>query len=138
VNWGDKVDARAEESDGVATGHVYPDRTLELQNMTKRSNRWRHVCLNRLRTIWLPQLRRLTGAQVEMTTWQSGTTATIDLEVRWDGVVRGIDLFWDPDECDAAQPNGGWRPRAFEWQAPDTKLERLLADAGTDCAMRLH
>jgi hypothetical protein len=105
--------------------------------MQTRSNRWRHLCVERLHQIWLPRLRRLTGARVAMKSKQRGTNATIDIEVRQGGTLRGIYLFWDPDECDAGAPTGGWTADGFDSHAPATQLERLLTETGDDCAQRI-
>jgi len=101
--------------------------------MQERSNAWRKVCLGRLKKTWLPKLRQLPDARVELKTEQDRTAASIDLRVRDNETERSIHLFWDPDECDAGAPNGGWMPTGFDWKSPQTPLEKLLAEAGNDC-----
>jgi hypothetical protein len=133
------VDAQPKkQSDGEAAESLDPSRRRSLRMMKTRSERWRHLCIKRLHRIWLPRLRRSIGGHVEMKSEQKGTEATIDIEVRQDGVLRAIHVFWDPDECDAGAPNGGWIPQGFAWRAPATALERLLSAAGNDCAERIE
>lgn len=101
--------------------------------MQQRSNSWRKVCLGLLKKTWLPKLRQLPGVRVELNTEQDETAASIDLHVRANETERSIHLFWDPDECDAGGPNGGWMPTDFDGRSPQTPLEKLLAEAGNDC-----
>lgn len=130
VALGRSVTVQAEEP-------LAPERRDELRRMRRRSERWRLQCTSRLRRVWLPQLRLLPGAKVTLKSDQSGTSTDLDLQVQWQGGVRSIHIFWDPDECDAGAPNSGWRPDGFDWRAPSDPLEKLLAAAGNDCLAQM-
>lgn len=114
-----------------------PERRAEIRRMKQQSSGWRKVCLGLLKQTWLPKLRQLPGAKVELKTAQAATLASINLLVRVEGAERAIHLFWNPDECDAGGPNGGLRPSGFDWKSPQTPLERLLIDAGNDCLLHM-
>lgn len=73
------------------------------------------------------------GARIALQTEQDKTAASIELRVRVDGTERSIYIFWNPDECDAGAPNGGWSPTGFDWKSPQTPLVKMLTDAGNDC-----
>lgn len=124
--------------DEAATEELSRDRREELQRFAKKSNGWRLLCTARLRQIWMPKLRQLPAVQIELKSEQTHyTSADMYVRVRQAGILRGIRLFWDPDECDAGAPNGGWIPEGFDWPSPSSRLEHVLADAGNDCAKRI-
>lgn len=94
---------------------------------------WRHLCMARLRHIWLPRLRALPKAEVETKNTGDSHFGVITVAVRQGALVREISIHWDPEECDAGAPNSGWTPTGFDWRTPSTQLENILAAAGYDC-----
>lgn len=102
-----------------------------------RLKTWRRLCMARLRSIWLPRLRALPNAKVELKSTGDRTFVAITVAVRQAAVEREINIHWTPDECDAGGPTGGWTPTGFDWHAPSTQLEHVLAAAGYDCSTYL-
>jgi hypothetical protein len=89
------------------------------------------ACRARLRRLWLPKLRALAGAPVELRGKSTRRRADISFGVRGADAPT-IDIYWDPDECDAGGPTTGWSGN-FDWRVPRTPLEKLLTFAGYDC-----
>ena len=94
---------------------------------------WRRLCMARLRHIWLPWLRALPKAEVELKNTGDRHSGMITVAVRQRALKREISIHWDPEECDAGTPNSGWTPAGFDWRTPPTQLENILAAAGYDC-----
>lgn len=90
------------------------------------------LCMNRLRRLWVPRLRTLTRGAVRLTGGPRRREANIHVTIDGDS-GPGIDIFWNPDECDAMGPTSGWRAVGFDWRAPQTPLEQMLVFAGNDC-----
>lgn len=87
----------------------------------------------RLRHVWLPRLRALPKAAVEIRNIGDRHFGVITVAVRPGAIEREISLHWDPEECDAGAPNSGWTPMGFDWRSPSTQLEIILSAAGYDC-----
>lgn len=94
---------------------------------------WRHLCMARLRHIWLPRLRALPKAEVALKNTGDRHYGVITVAVRQGALAREIGIHWDPEECDAGAPNSGWTPTGFDWRTPSTQIENILAAAGYDC-----
>lgn len=98
-----------------------------------RPKTWRHLCMARLRHVWLPRLRALPKAAVAVRNIGDRHYGVITVAVRQGALEREISIHWDPEECDAGAPNSGWTPTGFDWRSPSTQLEIILSAAGYDC-----
>lgn len=113
----------------VAPSKASPD---PVRILGLKPRKWRRLCMARLRRIWIPRLRALPEAKVELKDTGDRDFGLIRIAVKQATLAREISIHWS-DDCDAGGPTSGWTPDGFDGRSPSAPVEHILAAAGYDC-----